>query len=326
MNRYIGFVLLALAVRVLDASTHGNLEEATCPPARFISCGLPPSGVVCPGMAGMCCWVVTEDGATVNANWGVEAVSADALLGPQYLGIPEGAPIMSAEFDTHTRVMVNLRCTYYAVDKCAGGAVTDGVEMFSLVSFDPSRYRVTEDVAVHTIRETTANPDEYVCQCSNKDALIFPERYRCCYWDSGAGEVAHTRMTTCRAPIATPDPAASDCNRIVRPVSQCGDAGGCYCRFEYVPLASAATREPWDCGKCCPALTGIFGRDLVEKHNNTRANCLDSALAFRLPGDNACEDRGLFRSLLPAQSSGARVVATVAAGVIAFFVPALWDY
>lgn len=304
-----------------------NLDEATCPPARFIACGLSPSAGVCPGTATTCCWVVAEDGTTVNTNWGVAETSVDAgLVEPQNLGIPDGAAIMSAEFDVATRAMVGLKCNYRMVDRCVGGTLNDDVPVLTLVSRDPSRYRVPEDVAIHIVRETTANPDEYVCECSNKDTLVFPERYRCCYWGSGVGAAAQTRTWTCSAPPATTNPDADDCHRIMRPITQCGDAGGCYCRFEYVSLASAATREPWDCGKCCPALTGIFGRDLVEKHNNTRANCLDAMLAFRLPGDNACEDRELFRIQLPAQSSSARAMTTVAVTVIITCLPLWWNH
>ena len=175
MNNFIWFILLALVAGLAQANSHANTDEATCPPARFIACGQSPSAGVCPGTAIMCCWVVGEDGVTVNTNWAVDETSASLFpVQPQNFGLPGGAAVMSAEFDVETRGIVGLRCNYRMIDKCVGGSLTSNSPVLTLVSRDPSRYRVTQTVAVHTIRETVANPDEFVCDCSSKGYASIP--------------------------------------------------------------------------------------------------------------------------------------------------------
>lgn len=316
MARAWGVVLLALVALAGAADT----DEATCPPARFIACGDEPAPRTCLNYvvsdatgARQCCWVVDAAGAPADG-WVTEYVREDTAgevsFGPQEFGAQDDAPVMEAEFDLRTRVMAGLRCHYYVTDKCVPGAL-DGGRALTLRAADPTRFRVTEAVARHTARETTANPAEHVCECDRRDALPLPERYRCCYWDSARPEPQQApepvRGTACYAPRASVE-RGTDCRRIARPVAQCGDAAACFCRFEYNALASAATRDPWACGLCCPRLTGDFGRDQLARNNNTRTQCLSDVFPLALPDDGSCGHEHLERrhDPPPATSAGAR--------------------
>jgi hypothetical protein len=96
------------------------------------------------------------------------------------------------------------------------------------------------------------------------------------------------RALTCRIPRADPAAASSAaCTRPIRPAAKCGDAGGCYCRFAY-SLSATITREDWDCGRCCAALTNDFGLDLIDRANNTRTNCESDTFPFKLPTEQGC--------------------------------------
>lgn len=309
------FLLLVVLVAVVQAR---DSSEATCPPARFIECGPEPAPKTCLSYvvsqvtgARQCCWVVDGDGAPMPDVWKTAFVSnalSVLLFTSQQFGALDGAPVMEAEFELGTRVMTRLSCHYYFTDKCAPGAGTEGVAV-TLQPADPTRFRVTDAVARHTARETEPDPGEYVCQCDHKDVLPLPERYRCCYWDSGipvdaAGSTA-LRTTSCTVPRARADPDTSDCRRIVRPVAACGDAGACYCRFEYNTLAPGITRDPWGCGQCCPVLTNDFGRDQLAKNNNTRHQCLTDVYPFTPATDGACGEERLGRRLPEPATSGA---------------------
>src|SRR3569832_1153359 len=123
---------------------------------------------------------------------------------------------MNATFSLVTRVMTQLECYYYITDQC-GALGSDGpVHALPVAATNPARFLVTEAVERYTQRETTASPDEFVCDCERKDRLTMPERYRCCYWTSGepgptkqkTTKQQHT--TSCRAPCARVS-ALTDC-------------------------------------------------------------------------------------------------------------------
>jgi len=316
MARARGALLVVFALVALTSAA--ETDEATCPPARFIACGDEPAAKTCLSYvvsattgARRCCWVVDENGVPSDA-WVTDFVAdagGDVAFEPHEFGVQDAGPIMTAEFDLRTRVMSALLCYYYVTDKCAPGAL-DGMRALTLRAADPTRFRVTEAVERHTVRETTANPAENVCACDHLDALPLPERYRCCYWDSrmpsDQPEPAPVRWTDCYAPRASAESAA-DCRRITRPVAQCGDAGACFCRFEYNTLAPAATRDPWACGLCCPRLTDDFGRDQIAKNNNTRGQCLSDVYPFSPPDDGTCGHERLARTAAPVASGASRL-------------------
>ncbi len=284
---------------VLAAAAARDTDEATCPPARFIACGNEPapntclSYVVAATGERQCCWVVDADGAAMHDAWVTVFVLDDddgLQFGPLEFGAQDDGAVMEAEFELASRVMTALWCHYYVTDRCAPGDGDVG-RVLTVRATDPTRFRVTEAVARHTARETTANPAEHVCACEHRDALPLPERYRCCYWGSDfppdEPEPTLLRTTTCYAPRAGPSDA-TDCRRITRPVAACGDVGSCFCRFEYSDLAPGATRDPWACGQCCPRLTDDFGRDQLAKNNNTRTQCLSDIFPFTPAPDGAC--------------------------------------
>lgn len=292
-------LLLALAC----VAVARNTDEATCPPARFISCGPEPQSGTCLAftvndetLQRECCWVTNTSDSLQTAAWATTyfAPAGDALVGlPTQFGIGEDQPIMEAEFNLLTRVASKLVCLYYVTQNCGTLGLDAPLHVLTLRATDPSRFLVSEAVSRFTARETTANPDEFVCDCDRKDALPLPERYRCCYWDSGVPDDQPTpavmRTTACRAPRAVAR-GEQDCRRTLRPISQCGDSGACYCRFEY-NTAAGATRDPWGCGQCCPALTPSFGHDQMDKLNNTRSSCLSTIFPFTPANDGVCEDK-----------------------------------
>lgn len=296
-------LLLALACVAVARDTN----EATCPPARFISCGPEPhpnlclSAVVNPVTDEReCCWLTNTSGGYQQAAWTTtyfSNVAGVSLVGmPTQFGIAEDRPIMNATFNDLTRVATELECFYYVTENCGSLGDAPPVHVLTLRATDPSRFKVSVAVSQFTIRETTANPDEFVCDCDRKDALPLPERYRCCYWDSGVPTSQPNppvmRTTSCRAPRAVPR-GEPDCTRTLRGVTACGDSGACYCRYEY-NAAAGVTRDPWGCGQCCLALTDNFGRDLTAKRNNTRTSCLDSIFPFTPSDGDECQS-----SLLP---------------------------
>ncbi len=294
----------ALLVLALVACALGrDTNEATCPPARFISCGPEPNPGVCvayvvndDSLERQCCWVTNTSGGYQQAAWATTYFqpAGDALVGlPTQFGIGEDQPIMEAEFNLLTSVVTNLACMYYVTQNCGTLGIDGPVHVLTLRATDPSRFIVSDAVTRFTARETTANPDEFVCDCNRKDGLPLPERYRCCYWDSGVPDDQPTpavmRTTSCRAPRAVAR-GEQDCRRTLRPISQCGDAGACYCRFGY-NVAAGATRDPWGCGQCCPPLTHSFGHDQMDKLNNTRSSCLSPIFPFTPANDDVCQSK-----------------------------------
>lgn len=317
-------MLLAAAVACVlaAAKTTRDPDEASCPPARFIACGDEPSpnvclnGIVGPTGTTQCCWIVDADGELLQHLWTTEFV-ADPGSGigmlPLQFGMSDDNPVMSAEFNTLTRVASMLKCYYYVTSGCGQRGTAGPIHVLTLTATEPTRFAVSPAVARHTERETSGDPSEFVCECEHKDALPLPERYRCCYWESDIPEDAasssFTRLTECFAPRARADPELDDCRRIVRPVSSCGDAGACYCRFEYSQSVSGATRDPWGCGQCCPALTNDFGRDLISHNNDTRAACLLNTYPFTQYSDGSCGDERLSRRAAQLTSAATRVTA-----------------
>jgi len=293
-------VLLLLFALVCASARDTN--EATCPPARFLACGVEPVDGACRSAVTnddgdrMCCWVVDSNGTATPHTWVTSYFnSPPGFVGwlPAQFGVADVEPIMNATFSLVTRVMTQLECYYYITDQC-GALGSDGpVHALTVAATNPARFLVSEAVERYTQRETTANPDEFVCDCERKDGLPLPERYRCCYWTSGEPGPTDQdasgllRTTSCRAPSARVS-ALTDCKRTVRPVSNCGDAGACYCRFEYAQASAGVMRDPWACGQCCPRLTGDFGHDEVARNNNTRPACLTDIFPFQPAPDGDC--------------------------------------
>jgi len=299
--RYPIFFFFVLHVSTIQCN-EGN--EAICPPARFISCGSPPPHACAVGMA-TCCWV--SNGTGVNTAWG--STYMDESVGEvssANFGVPDGAPVAELTFNIFTYELTGLKCHYYSTSVCGGGIGSSLTA--TLESRDPARYQIPPVMAHVALLETTPNNEKYACNCSNKDALPLPERYRCCYWQ-GRPDGDTTRALTCSIPRADPVfVAGRDCVRTTRPVANCGDSGGCYCRFAYNALSSSITREDWDCGRCCPDLTGDFGRDLTQRHNNTMVNCLSTAFPLALPDAPGCEVARLdVREVLPLASGTGRL-------------------
>ena len=292
-------VLLMTVFLSVASSTLRN--EAICPPARFIQCG-PPAAGICMSDGGNCCWVEDSNGHN-NAWHALPTPIGIGLLSSDNFGASAGVPVLETTFNVITRELTALRCNYYATKVCGGEG--EDMPVLTLASRYPARYQLPPVMATLAIQETTPTAMEYFCDCSQKDGLPLPERYRCCYW-KGVAESDILRGFECRIPRADPvfEPGA-DCTRTTRAVAKCGDAAGCYCRFEYSELASSLTREEWDCGRCCPALTGDFGRDLTQRHNNTNTNCLTTAFPLAVSTTNGCE--GIEKSVITPDtpSSGA---------------------
>ena len=218
-----------------------------------------------------------------------------------------------------TRTPSEIHCNYVQQPDCVSAASGQVMPrtLFSLSSTVPFRYQVPEAFNDHVIATVGISGNKNPCS-GDLRKLSLAERYRCCLWEGGlpAGFTNPKRTTlrtlACSAPGSIPE-EDNVCSSVLGMVGDGGDTGGCYCRLQYGPHTPVGNREPWDCGGCCPQLTGSYTRDFTSERNLTRLDCLADVFNDS-PQRNYCVDRERFASPSPSPAP------TSSAPHVAYFV------